>query len=76
MFTGSGLKGRLLIRSGNWNNGALTGLFSFNVNNAVSYSGNVNYGFRLALLCNFVRQYRLINRLGTKKGKGDRLPSV
>ena len=40
----------LLIRGGNWDNGALDGAFAFNVNNAVSYAGNANIGFRLALL--------------------------
>lgn len=39
---------RLLLRSGGWYSGALAGLFSVDVTSAVSYSGSVDCGFRLA----------------------------
>lgn len=64
----------LLIRGGNWNNGALDGAFAFNVNNAVSYAGNANIGFRL-LSSKFCQSVRFTNQLSAKQGKRRLLPS-
>ena len=38
----------LLLRGGDWDNDALDGAFAFLVDNAVSYAGAANRGFRLA----------------------------
>lgn len=59
---------RAFIRGGNWNNGAISGAFTLNLNNAPS-NLNTNIGFRCA-------RYSLLsgNALGQNKASTDARP--